>query len=62
MHEPYHSYVRELAVAKTHYGWGVLFLRAIPANVCVCLGVVFGLASRDAAGKIMALYFPPVSK
>ncbi|KAG8968294.1 hypothetical protein FRC03_007950 [Tulasnella sp. 419] len=59
-HEPYTQYVQYLAEVKTHYGWGVLFLRAIPANVCVCLGVVLGLASRDAAGKITALWFPPV--
>ncbi|KAG8917681.1 hypothetical protein FRC01_002291 [Tulasnella sp. 417] len=59
-HEPYLSYVQSIAVTKTHYGWGVIFLKGIVANTCVCLGVILGLASRDAAGKILALWFPPV--
>lgn len=58
-HEPYLSYVTSVAVTKTSYGWGVIFLRAIVANTCVCLGVVLGFASRDAAGKILGLWFPP---
>lgn len=61
-HEPYLSYVQSIAVSKTHYGWGVIFLKGIVANTCVCLGVLLGLASRDAAGKIIALWFPPVSE
>ncbi|CAE6500549.1 unnamed protein product [Rhizoctonia solani] len=44
----------------THTGWGVLFLKAIPANAMVCMAVMLGLASRDSAGKIMALWFPVV--
>jgi formate/nitrite transporter FocA (FNT family) len=43
-----------------HIGWGVLFLKAIPANAMVCMAVMLGLASRDSAGKIMALWFPVV--
>lgn len=59
--EPYHSYLVSLTLSKiTGHGWGVLFLRAIPANTLVCVAVVLGLASRDAAGKILALYFPVV--
>jgi formate/nitrite transporter FocA (FNT family) len=41
-------------------GWGVLFLKAIPANAMVCMAVMLGFASRDSAGKIMALWFPVV--
>jgi formate/nitrite transporter FocA (FNT family) len=43
-----------------HSGWGVLFLKAIPANAMVCMAVMLGIASRDSAGKIMALWFPVV--
>jgi len=58
--EPYLSYVQSVAYTKTHEGWGVIFLKGIVANTCVCLGYVLGMASRDAAGKIIALWFPPV--
>ncbi|KAF9533751.1 Formate/nitrite transporter-domain-containing protein [Crepidotus variabilis] len=57
--EPYLSYVREVANTKTNgYSWINLFLRAIPANALVCMAVMFGFATRDSAGKIMALWFP----
>ncbi|KZV83158.1 Formate/nitrite transporter [Exidia glandulosa HHB12029] len=58
--DPYLTYVRYVAVSKTHHGWGNLFLRAIPANTLVCMAVTMGIASREAAGKIMALWFPVV--
>lgn len=41
-------------------GWGVIFLRAIPANIMVCMALMLGLAARGAAGKIIALWFPVV--
>jgi formate/nitrite transporter FocA (FNT family) len=47
-------------IYSTSAGWGVLFLKAIPANAMVCMAVMLGLASRDSAGKIMALWFPVV--
>ena len=33
-------------------------MRAIPANALVNMAVMLGMAARDSAGKIMALYFP----
>jgi len=57
--EPFHSYVSSYAIPKiTGHTWGTLFLKAIPANTLVGMAVVLGAASRDAAGRIMALYFP----
>jgi len=59
--EPYHSYLQSYTLSKvTGHGWGVLFLKAIPANTLVCMSVVLGMAARDSAGKIMALYFPVI--
>ncbi|EJD45791.1 hypothetical protein AURDEDRAFT_184689 [Auricularia subglabra TFB-10046 SS5] len=58
--DPYLSYVRYVAVSKTHHGWGNLFLRAIPANTLVCMAVTLGIAAREAAGKVMSLHFPVV--
>ncbi|KAG5461447.1 MAG: Formate/nitrite transporter-domain-containing protein, partial [Olpidium bornovanus] len=58
---PYRSWVTYMAEAKTtQYGFGVLFLRAIPANVLVCLGVFLGQGARDGAGKFFHMWFPPL--
>ncbi|CAE7150690.1 unnamed protein product [Rhizoctonia solani] len=60
-HESYRSYLIAVTLSKLEeHGWGVLFLKAIPANAMVCMAVMLGLASRDSAGKIMALWFPVV--
>ncbi|KAG9126583.1 hypothetical protein FRC07_002891 [Ceratobasidium sp. 392] len=59
--ESYRSYLASVTLSKLEdHGWGVLFLKAIPANAMVCMAVMLGLASRDSAGKIMALWFPVV--
>lgn len=57
--EPYNSYLHSYTLSKlTGHGWGVLFLKGIPANTLVCMAVVLGMAARDSAGKILALLFP----
>ncbi|CAE6419173.1 unnamed protein product [Rhizoctonia solani] len=59
--EPYRSFLTSVTLSKLEeHGWGVLFLKAIPANAMVCMAVMLGLASRHSAGKIMALWFPVV--
>jgi formate/nitrite transporter len=59
--EPFLSYVQSIAYAKTRtHGWGNLFLRAIPANVLVCMAVVLGIAAEESAGKVLCLWFPVV--
>ncbi|CAE6414005.1 unnamed protein product [Rhizoctonia solani] len=59
--DSYRSFLTSVTLSKLEeHGWGVLFLKAIPANAMVCMAVMLGLASRDSAGKIMALWFPVV--
>ncbi|KAF8600348.1 hypothetical protein BDV93DRAFT_447734 [Ceratobasidium sp. AG-I] len=50
-----------VVVGKTlGHGWGVLFLRAIGANVMVCIAISMFTACTDSAGKIMSLWIPVV--
>ncbi|KAG8709896.1 hypothetical protein FRC08_017920 [Ceratobasidium sp. 394] len=59
--ESYKSYLTSVTLSKLEdQGWCALFLKAIPANAMICLAVMLGMASRDSAGKIMALWFPIV--
>ncbi|KAG8794775.1 hypothetical protein FRC17_008231 [Serendipita sp. 399] len=59
--EPWRSFTQEIAISKTKaHPWWVIFLKAIPANALVCMAVMLGFASRDSAGKILALWFPVV--
>ncbi len=46
------------AAAKCNAGFWDTFLRAIPCNMLVCLAVWAAMASRNAAGKILAVYMP----
>ncbi|KAL8287669.1 hypothetical protein RQP46_003527 [Phenoliferia psychrophenolica] len=58
--EPFRSYVQSVAVTKTRtLDFGILLLRAIPANMMVCLATYLAMGSRDAAGKFFNLAFPP---
>ncbi|KAH7089837.1 Formate/nitrite transporter-domain-containing protein [Paraphoma chrysanthemicola] len=57
----YRSYLNEIVVSKLEGpNWGQLFLRAIPANMMVCMAIVLSVASRSATGKMIALWFPVV--
>lgn len=58
--EPYLSYVQLVAVQKTRdYNFGQLLLRAIPANMMVCLATYLAAQSRDSVGKFINLVWPP---
>lgn len=46
------------AANKCNMNFGIALLRAIPCNMLVCLAVWFALASKSAAGKILAIYLP----
>ena len=49
----------EASVAgKLSLGFGEAMARGILCNVLVCAAVWMSLAARDAAGKVLALYFP----
>lgn len=43
---------------KLSLGFGEAMARGILCNVLVCAAVWMSLAARDAAGKVLALYFP----
>ncbi|KEP62354.1 UNVERIFIED_CONTAM: formate/nitrite transporter protein [Hammondia hammondi] len=60
-HDPYLSYLNYTAASKVSYGWGSCFLRGVGCNTWVCLAVWFVVACDDAAGKILALWFPIVA-
>lgn len=53
-----YSYLQLICAHKTALAPGVAFVRAIPANVLVCLAIFLGLAARDVYGKILGLYLP----
>jgi hypothetical protein len=56
--EPHLSFVRELAQGKARSDPGVTFLRAIPANIMICISIHLGISARDMLGKLAALHFP----
>lgn len=60
--EPYLHYIEKLTVSKfVTPQFGVLILRAIPANMLVNLAVIMASASEDIVGKIVAMYIPIVA-
>jgi formate/nitrite transporter len=57
-HEPVVSVIKATAEKKAHLDFGVVFVRAIPANWLVCLAIVGGAAAEDMAGKFLVLVAP----
>ena len=47
----------ELGVAKTHLSFEEAFIRGIFCNIFVCMAVWAATASKDTAGKILAICF-----
>ncbi len=47
-----------IAAGKCNMNFGYMLLRGIPCNMLVCLAVWAAMASKSAAGKILALYLP----
>uniref|UniRef100_A0A7S0MCY6 Formate/nitrite transporter n=1 Tax=Cryptomonas curvata TaxID=233186 RepID=A0A7S0MCY6_9CRYP len=56
--EPHLSFVRGLAEGKARSDPGVTLLRAIPANIMICISIHLGISARDMFGKLAALHFP----
>lgn len=54
----YYESLIATAAAKTSLAFGDAFFRGILCNVLVCLGVWMAFASKDAGGKVIALFFP----
>jgi formate transporter len=56
--ESHREYSIELALKKVRPTWIQIFIKAIGANFLVCLGVWQATCAEEAAGKIMAMWFP----
>ena len=56
--EPYRSAIVGIAETKTSLSTGVILLRGIGANWCVCLAVWFGLTADNIAHKALACWIP----
>ena len=56
--EPYASSVAKIAVGKTSASFGVIFLKGIGANWCVCLAVWLALSGRRLGEKLLACEIP----
>lgn len=56
--EPYIDSVYSIAIGKTSHTFLVTFIKGIGANWLVCLALWQGMAAKDAAGKILALWWP----
>lgn len=56
--DPYHSAIIKIAEAKVSMSWGMVFLKGIGANWCVCLAVWLALSSRSFIGKMAGCWLP----
>ncbi|MBO5271343.1 MAG: formate/nitrite transporter family protein [Muribaculaceae bacterium] len=56
--DPYHSAIIKVAEAKASMSWGMVFLKGIGANWCVCLAVWLALSSRSFVGKMAGCWLP----
>ncbi len=56
--EPYHSAIISIAQAKCSTPWGVILVRAIGANWCVCLAVWLAMSSDRLTGKVLGCFLP----
>ena len=51
--EPYNSWVLSVANGKLALDWGVVVLRAVGANILVCLAIFMASTSRQALGRFV---------
>jgi formate/nitrite transporter len=56
--EPYRSGLIALVETKNSLNFGIVFLRAIPANFLVCSAIFFNVTAEDLISKLLALWFP----
>lgn len=56
--EPYHGAIIKIAETKVSMPWGMVFLKGIGANWCVCLAVWLALSSRGFVGKVAGCWLP----
>lgn len=56
--EPYHSAIITIAEAKVSMPWGVVFLKAIGANWCVCAAVWLAMSGHSLLDKMAGCWLP----
>lgn len=56
--EIYRNAAIGIAQAKVSMSWGVVFVKGIGANWCVCMGVWMALTARSFTGKILGCWIP----
>lgn len=56
--EPYSTAIQNIAITKTAASVGVVFLKGIGANWCVCLAVWLALSGRRLGEKLLACEIP----
>ena len=56
--DPWHSAIVKMAHTKVSLGWGVVFVRGIGANWCVCLAVWLALSGRTLPAKVIGCWLP----
>ena len=56
--EPYNSWMLSVANSKLALDWGVVVLRAVGANILVCLAIFMASTSRQALGRFVIGWIP----
>ena len=56
--DPWHSAAIKIAEAKVSMSWGVVFLKGIGANWCVCLAVWLALSGKTLFEKALGCWLP----
>lgn len=56
--EPWSSAIRSIAEAKAGMPWGVVFVKGIGANWCVCLAVWLAMSGRTMPAKVIGCWIP----
>jgi len=54
----YRAYVISLAETKVYSNWVLLFMKAIPCNVLVCIAIYIGISAEDILSKIIGIWIP----
>ncbi len=52
------AYTIKVALGKTTMSFGTAFFSGILCNIFVCMAVLLAAAAKDAAGKILGIFFP----
>jgi formate/nitrite transporter len=56
--DPFRAYATKLADTKIGLGWGTALLRGVGCNWLVCMSLFMAVASQEAIGKLVALWWP----